>query len=98
MILLPRSTSHSSKRFRRQHIVSGVAWPCAVCDTPVPSPKFIVRIVNGGSHIGTDAEGDANPAADLGYHPIGLDCLRRHPEIKPFAVKAPSDFYKARRP
>ena len=57
---------------------------CIICNKPVDTDAkrtLWVRIVHGGCYIGTEAEGEAEPAADLGYYPIGPDCARRHPEL-----------------
>lgn len=56
---------------------------CIICNKPVnvDKHKLWVRIVNGGTFIGTAQEGEAQPAADLGYYPIGKDCLKRHPQL-----------------
>lgn len=53
---------------------------CIICNKPVNMKKnrLWVRIVNGGTHIGTSEEAENAPAADLGYYPIGADCLKRN--------------------
>jgi hypothetical protein len=63
------------------------AYPCIVCGKAAGKSPWMVRVVNGGTDIGTDEEGDADPSSDLGYYPIGTDCLRKHPEVKPYAKK-----------
>ena len=62
---------------------------CIICNKPVnvDKHKYWVRLVNGGCYIGTPEEGQAEPAADLGYYPIGRDCLNRHPEIEQYVDK-----------
>lgn len=63
---------------------------CVVCNKPVDTDKkttYWVRIVGGGGWIGTHEEADANPEFDLGCYPVGSDCLKRHPEIQPYADK-----------
>lgn len=58
---------------------------CIICNKPVNTDKhpFWVRIVDNG-YIGTADEGEAEPAADLGYYPIGRDCLKHHPELEQY--------------
>lgn len=58
--------------------------PCVVCGKSIKTPRRWVRVVNGGCWIGTPADAIDNPAADMGYFPIGSDCLRNYPEIKQY--------------
>lgn len=65
---------------------------CFLCGKPVNSKAKMVRVIGGGSMIATTeeaealiAEDPANEASDLYGKTIGPDCLRRHPEIKPYA-------------
>jgi len=83
MIPIPFSPDYSRNASRAP---TGT-MPCAVCGRPIKDGAwaYAVRIVNGGNAIGTDAEGDAEPAADLGLYPLGRDCLRAHPELRPYA-------------
>lgn len=85
MIQIPYHPNFSTNRDR----CKDDELPCVVCGKGVKTPKNWVRIVNGGTWIGTAAEGDAEPAADLGYYPVGSDCLRKHPEIKEYARNSP---------
>ena len=62
-------------------------YPCIVCGRPVKSanPKML-RIVEGGFHTVLpefQAEYDRDPG-DMGLYPIGPDCLRRNPHLKPY--------------
>lgn len=67
------------------------AYACIICGKPVSDPKCELWVHNGGSHAVTLDEGERLNAtghsnADLGYHPIGLECLRKHPELRPYAI------------
>jgi hypothetical protein len=49
----------------------------------------MVRLHGGGLLIVTEEEAATMAEnEDLGGYPIGADCLRRHPEVKPYAVRA----------
>lgn len=66
---------------------------CVVCDKPIKTAghKFFLWVHNGGSQAVTKAEGErlnasGRQGADLGLQPIGRDCLRKNPELKPFLM------------
>lgn len=63
--------------------------PCCVCGKPVKRPfKLAVHEHNGGGYIVTEEEAAALARnADLGLQPIGSDCLRKHPELKPYVQR-----------
>lgn len=68
---------------------SGSAYGCVVCDLPIPAPKFMCHVVDGGGvalHVG-DEDRYVPDGGDLAFLPLGTDCLRRHPELKPYAHK-----------
>lgn len=70
----------------------GDAYPCVICGKPCPTPKFMLWCHMGGSHAVTQEEGEklnaeGHGGADLGAQPIGVDCLRKHPELKPYVWK-----------
>jgi hypothetical protein len=54
-------------------------------------PHWMVYVHNGGCDIVTDAEYEeldkTDSGAGLGGYPIGPDCLKRHPDIKPYAFR-----------
>ena len=62
--------------------------PCAVCGKPIePSKaKHYVRMHVMWAALMPDEE--VEPGYDQGYFPIGTDCLRKHPELEPYAVPA----------
>jgi hypothetical protein len=63
--------------------------PCVICGRPINTAdcRLWVHVVEGGSHIILPDTIYGNPAADLLYYPIGSNCLRVHPEYKPYIVK-----------
>jgi hypothetical protein len=65
-------------------------WHCFICDMPIADElrAVWVRIGEGGSHVVTDAEAEANPAGDMYSYPIGPECFRKHKAgLAPYAVK-----------
>ena len=73
---------------------SADAYPCVICGIPVTKPKFICHEVYGGGwavHPGDEtvfAADKSLESGDLGCQPVGTDCLRRFPEMKPFVFSA----------
>ena len=65
----------------------GAATPCVICGKAVTTANPAhIHLHNGGASIVTEAEAATmDPAADLGLYPIGADCLRRYPELRPYA-------------
>lgn len=62
---------------------------CIICNAPVnPDQRvtYFVRVI-ASTDIGTPEEAKKDPSADMGWYPIGNDCLRRHPELRPYADK-----------
>lgn len=69
----------------------GDAQSCVVCGRPCLNSKYMVWVHNGGIDAVTAKEGEAlneeGSDGDLGMHPVGSDCLKRHPELKPYVFK-----------
>jgi hypothetical protein len=66
-------------------------WPCIICELPVDSKKSMwIHVVDGGGNAAEPNEAVAE-AGDVGCHPIGPDCLRRQPQLKPVAFKLNRD-------
>lgn len=71
----------------------GDDYPCVVCGKPVRSKKRKMVHLWWGTHLVTNEEaGELDPAGDMNLYPIGNDCLRNHPEIKPYVVSIDSNF------
>lgn len=74
------------KATRSEHL------PCILCGRECKNAKFFVWEHNGGGTLVTPQEGEelnetGHSGADLGLQPIGSDCLKKHPQIKPFVVE-----------
>jgi len=69
--------------------------PCAICGKGVKrgNEAGMVHIHGGGGVIVTEEEARERNArdgdgGDLGGFPVGRECLRNHPEIAPYVVRA----------
>lgn len=83
MISVPYHPGHSKNSESRPD----GSDPCLICGKPIKYDKqrYTVHVHDGGASIVTEEEAATmDEAADLGCHPIGTDCLRQHPEIKPY--------------
>lgn len=59
--------------------------PCIICGRPAGLTAKFVRVHGGGAIVVTEAEAaELSPGADMGMQPIGLKCLKLHPEIEPY--------------
>jgi hypothetical protein len=89
-IAIPERRAPASLRERGQ---TGSSYPCVVCGVHVRSPKWELHMISGGGvalHPADEALFAADEAAsggDMGFYPIGADCLRQHPELRPFVLK-----------
>jgi hypothetical protein len=68
----------------------GDQYPCVVCGRGV-SKGWRVHLHEGGSALVTEAEAaelnaTGHENADMYGYPLGRDCLRAHPELKPYVV------------
>lgn len=64
--------------------------PCVVCGKMVRQPaKNYIRLFWGNFAV-TEAEAIEinNPGADMEYYPVGSDCLKKYPELKPYVEDA----------
>lgn len=62
-----------------------------MCSKPVKlkGHRLWLWVHMGGNHAVTRAEGErlnreGHDGSDLGRQPIGRDCLKNHPELKPY--------------
>ena len=86
MIEVPYHPKHTENAER-----CGAAYPCVICGKAVTTPNpWMVHLHGGGGYIVTEEEAGTMPEAeDLGLYPIGAECLRQHPEVKPYAARRP---------
>lgn len=75
---------------KMQKARSGNFDPCVICGIAVSKPKFQCHVIGGGSLAllpedeALFAADHAAQAGDLGAQPVGTDCLRRFPQMKPY--------------
>ena len=79
--------SVSEKHSKNAEKCSADEQPCVVCGKPMKDAKHYIHLHCGGSHAVTAREAEDLPDnEDLGSYPIGACCLRKHPELKPYAL------------
>lgn len=84
MIEIPRHPNYS----KNQQKAPADSAPCACCGKPVRNPVYWIATYQGYYAV-TEAELIAlDPSGDSGGFPIGADCLKKHPELKPYVVKS----------
>ena len=62
---------------------------CYVCGKAVKQRRFWIWVHDGGDTAVLESEGEernanGREAADLGWHLIGPDCMRRYPDLIPY--------------
>lgn len=83
MIAIPFHPDHSTNAEK----CKDGATPCIICGKGIKDDKqrYSVHVHNGGSDIVTEEESaKLDPSADLLFYPIGVNCLRNHPELSPY--------------
>lgn len=83
MIELPRSPNYQKNAAR----IRGDYAPCAVCGKAVIKGNKAVHIVRGGGYVANQFDA-IDPAGDCGIWPIGPECIKAHPELKPYLIVA----------
>ena len=83
MIEIPMSKHFSGNKARCR----GDHTPCAVCGQGIAKPwRHAVHVHEGGGRLVQEAEAEGlSEGADLGFWPIGADCLARHKALRPYA-------------
>lgn len=88
--------AHEIKRtadYDKNYWIPGDEWltPCYICGRIIDQrkPHTLVHFGFGGWHAVTEEENATNEAGDLGFWPVGSECLRQQPELRPYAVKRP---------
>lgn len=82
------------ERMKRARPGDENSYPCVICGLSVSKPRFHCHMIGGGGvalHPDDESEFAADSseqAGDMGFYPVGSDCLRRFPEMKPFVIKA----------
>lgn len=83
MFEIPRHPNYHKNQCKAPENTS----PCICCGKPVKNAKYWVATWDGYYAVTQDEVGELDPAGDSGGFPIGADCLRKHPELKPYVVK-----------
>jgi hypothetical protein len=86
---------NADHRQNEQRCKSGET-PCAICGKGIKQGAKVkwIHIHDGGQYVVTEAEAavfDAedkvqNVSSELGWWPVGNECMRKHPELKPYVV------------
>lgn len=88
MLTIPKSPKHNANMDR-----AGELEPCIVCGKGIKNlnkAKWLNTVF--GSEAITPAEAAQFTPGELsGAFPIGPDCLRRHPELRPYTDRKDSD-------
>lgn len=92
-----RSAGYSENQERTGANRGGFA-PCVLCGRAInlKYPHHLIHEISGGGvalHPEDEdeyiaAHGSAGDPGDCGGQPIGPDCLKQHPELKQFTVRA----------
>lgn len=85
MIAIPYSPNFSDNLIRPR---PSDVMPCAVCGKGVSNPRWWVHVHGGGSVLVMEDEAATlDPAGDMYFFPLGSNCYRQHPELKPYVTK-----------
>lgn len=60
--------------------------PCVLCGKNVKNPAGFLTVADGGAHFVMPGYDGSNDPAYMGCFPIGKDCYRQHPELKPYLI------------
>jgi hypothetical protein len=92
MIRIPYSTQYQVNKERTNADGANKSGeqqaPCVVCGRGIATSRqrFMVHVVDGGLSLALPEDETTDPRDDLGLYPIGPDCRRKHPELKPYIV------------
>jgi hypothetical protein len=80
-------TPNADHREQEQRIKDFHDTPCVICGRGVKEPwKHTVHVYLGFTLITSEEAENIDPSGDLGAWPIGANCLKKHPEIKPYLI------------
>jgi len=86
----PYEPAPRSLREARRPGQTGDWYPCFVCQVPCnPKGAKLIHLCGGGSLV-RDPQEDCGGTGCLASYPVGPNCLRRHPELKPYVSRRPS--------
>lgn len=89
--------AHRSPQYtRNSHNTRGDDLPCVLCGKAVSDPpKYQVHLHQGGAFLVTEEEAQMlhekergrNSFSDMGFYPVGVECYRRNPAIRPYVTE-----------
>lgn len=86
-IQIPKSPQYDQNNKK----CKGIYYPCVVCGKEVRKPKYMIECVHGGCDVAAMPDtADTSDGGYMGLYPIGFDCLKNHPELKPYVKKRPN--------
>lgn len=72
-----------------EYRATGDEYPCVICGAGCGvEPMWFVHLVSGGVQLAAPGV-EEDPSDDMGLYPIGPECLRKHPALKPYAMRNP---------
>lgn len=83
------NSEHYTFNTRRMGNLRGNLTPCLICGKGIKNldkAAWVHVVAGGGMILRPDLEWE-DGLSDLGAQPIGADCLRQHPELKPYVIK-----------
>ena len=92
VVKAPKSENWSKNYAEYEKSTDPDKVPCVFCGKPLngKSARYWLHDIGGGGglylHPG-DEHLYVTDGADMGTYPIGEDCLRRRPELKPFTTR-----------
>lgn len=94
MIDIPMNADFREQQERTCYKAGRSYQPCVVCGRAVREPRNMVHVHHGFATIVTEEESqELNKTewenGDMYLFPIGPDCLKLHPEIKPYVQEMP---------
>lgn len=76
----------SAPGYADQEARVGEYRPCVLCGRAMKTPKWFLRVVDGGARFGHRAE--PRGQGEMDWYAVGPECLRQHPGLRDLAVPA----------
>ena len=83
MILIPEYDSDLRERNETKLGIDD--YPCVICGKPIKNWKYSIMTYEGAYAVTEDELKTLDNSGDSGAYPIGSHCLKKHPELKPYA-------------
>jgi hypothetical protein len=80
-----------SKNYDRNRLTAdGGKEGCVICGKDIKDAKYWLHLFWGLTAVTEEEAAEINrkegDGGDMYFFPIGTDCLKRHPELKPYAT------------